>query len=113
MEKRVPFFTNFIYCEDSIVDSVINRLIDKCEIYEIDVYCSWMTITFRKFNPYEIYKLEVWNSTKWSGWLNTGNLSFFDKSVFSWKYARPKRKTMNRLLKKINEFHESKNPIYH
>ena len=44
-----------------------------------------------------------WNTNKYYGWVSQG-IVYFDNKIYSWKDGRPKKSTMYKLIKALNNF---------
>lgn len=92
--KKISFYLKgFNYPVDPILDIKLSRLLDS-GISECSVSHYYIHITFGTG-----VKGKFWNESKWYAWLFTGSIN-----GYTWKYARPSRKTMWKLIKEIEKY---------
>ena len=97
--SKISVFTRFLYGVDDMVDNVLNAVMDCFDLSDVkyDLY----TVTLR-FGDKII--MELWNSGKYYAWLSKGKVLVGGNELFFWREARPRRKTMNRVLGLIESF---------
>ena len=102
--RKVGLFTNFIYQVDENVDNILNQIMDNHELTEF-VYNDEYTMNLRFGNK---ISAKLWNAERYYAWLSRGEIKVNGELFFTWSHARPKRKTMNRLLKLMDRFIEKR-----
>lgn len=104
---RIPLFTRFNDVKDLILDNYLLNLINNYEITDISCNSYYMDITFSNNNTKVIF--HAWNTNKWYAWLHKGYIKIISKGApdqnYYWDDSRPRRKTMNKLLKKISDYY--------
>lgn len=104
---RIPIFTFFNHERDEVLDSCLLNLINNYEITDISYDSYEMNIMFSNNKTEVIF--HAWNRNKWYAWLSSGYIKIASKEAsvpnYYWDDSRPKRKTMNKLLKKISEYY--------
>lgn len=93
MNKLRFYLTLFIYDVDSTLDSILNKELDS-GISECIISECYLDITFNTG-----VKAKLWNEGKWFAWVSRGNIG-----KYTWDEARPRRKTMWRLMKEIEKY---------
>lgn len=104
--SRVPLFCIFNDAVDKFLNNVVTMLLDNNEIADVKhEYCQIFILFDNGF------LVEAWNSNKWYAWFSEGEICKYnaetgkrDETFYKWKSGRIRRKTMNRLLKKIEDF---------
>lgn len=102
--SKIKLLTFFIYDVDYNVDYLLNQIMDNHELTEL-VYNDEYTMTLRFGNK---ISAELWNSGRYSAWLSLGKIKVNGELFFTWSQARPRRKTMNRLLRLMDGFIEKR-----
>lgn len=93
--SKIKLLTCFIYGVDDNVDHLLNQIMDNHELTGL-VYNDEYTMTLRFGNK---ISAELCNSGRYFAWLSEGEIKVNGELFFTWNHARPKRKTMNRLLR--------------
>lgn len=102
--NKINLLTVFFYNVDDNVDYLLNQIMDNYELTEL-VYNDEYTVTLRFGNK---ISAKLWNSGRYSAWLSQGKIKVNGELFFTWDQARPRRKTMNRLLKLMEGFIEKR-----
>lgn len=109
IKNKIPFLTSFTYTVGGILDVALSNLIKN---YEITDYSNcdeyYFVLTFVEKNSGKTITMKAWDSNKWYAWMSEGSFIFEDGKMVMWKDCRPRRKTMNMLIKKINIFLKNK-----
>lgn len=104
MMGRIGLLQSFNDEVNKSLDSYLNLLLlsNTITIVEISLIGYKMKI---KFNNNKV--IEFWNENKWYAWMTEGRIYTEGKNKhieFEWRANRPKRRTMNLLLEKIENF---------
>lgn len=101
--KRIGIFTSLNYpvCEE--VDAVLCKILDKRQLSGVDTNEYYMMLHFG-----DNVAVRIWNTNRWYGWMMRGEVSIGDVSIFKWNECRPRRRTMNVIIKKVSCFLKNK-----
>lgn len=104
MMGRIGFLQSFNDEVNKSLDEYLKLLLlsNTITIVEISLIGCVMKI---KFSNNKV--IEFWNENKWYAWMCEGKIYTEGKNgqvEFEWKASRPKRRTMNLLLEKIENF---------
>lgn len=92
---------NFFTMMNDPVDPLLDKMLNKC----LDKGINELSTT--EYNLHIVFNNNVeanlWNTNRWYGWLSRGNIGPY---VFD--DGRPKKKTMRRVRRAIEEYHLSK-----
>lgn len=111
MKNKIPIFTGFNDPVNKELDVILNKL-TKLKLTKIGSNYYWANMTFED-DENNWYYVEYWNSNKWYAWFSEGKICLNGSQIFKWRYTRPKRSTMNRILKELKIYkknHEYKMP---
>ena len=96
---RIGIFTLFTYGVSAIADKLLNKIIADNKLKNIILDNYDMTFVFEND-----ITVRLWNHNKWYAWACRGVIQKKDRLVFSWDDERPRRKTMNKILKLADRF---------
>ena len=90
----IGIFTNFNYVVSEELDAVLSETLNtrKLEKAEYDGY--YVTLHFEGG-----VSIKAWNENRYFAWLASGTVEKDGETILRWDGARPRRRTMNRLLK--------------
>lgn len=90
----IGIFTNFDYEVSEELDAVLRKALNtrKLEKAEYDEY--YVTLHFEGG-----VRIKAWDVNRYFAWLARGSVEKDGETILRWDGARPRRKTMNRLLK--------------
>ena len=104
MMGRIGFLQSFNDEVNKSLDEYLKLLLlsNTITIVEISLIGYRMKI---KFSNNKV--IDFWNENKWYAWMSDGKIYTEDENEqleFEWKASRPKKRTMNLLLEKIENF---------
>lgn len=97
------FFTIMNHGVDETLDSLLSNIIDNKTIIDVKVKYLYLCIEFSNG-----IIADVWNANRYYAWLCIGTISENNSVIYKWNYARPRKKTMRKLRRKLRDFYKNK-----
>lgn len=97
------FFTIMNDDVDELLDSLLSNLIENKTIIDVKDEDYYLYIEFSNG-----VIANMWNANRYYAWLCIGTISENNSVIYKWNYARPRKKTMRKLRKKLRDFYKNK-----
>ncbi len=104
MKPRISIFTIFNDPVSPDLDSILNYILKQHKLKDV-IYenAYWFVLCFG-----DKIKIRAWNTSKWFAWFCRGEIEMSDNCILRWDDSRPSRRTMNKILNAIDEYHKEK-----
>lgn len=100
----IGIFTLFNYQVSENLDEAFKKIISEHKLIKIEYSRNFF---IRLFFDGGI-EIETWNANKYYAWLSRGYIEKDGNTILSWDGERPKRRTMNKLIKAIKKYTQEK-----
>lgn len=88
---------------DEALDSLLSNIIDNKTIIDVKGENCYLCIEFSNG-----IIADVWNANRYYAWLSSGTIRENNSVIYKWDYARPRKKTMRKLRRKLRDFYKNK-----
>lgn len=90
----IGIFTNFNHEVSEELDAVLRETLNTRKLEKAEYGEYYVTLHFEGG-----VRIKAWDENRYFAWLARGTVEKYGETILRWDGARPRRRTMNRLLK--------------